>query len=255
MGLYRGTADPSLPAELRALAPLRRAGLVVAGDIGCYTLGCLPPLLAIDTTGCMGASIGNALGMAKAGLRQRVVAVIGDSTFLHSGITPLLDVVYNGGAVTVLILDNSTTAMTGHQEHPGTGRTAKGEPTRRVDLAALVRAVGIEDVQLVDAFDLAAVEAALRVAVDRDEPSVVIARGECVLRVRGSAGWAEVSSDLCDGCAACVRTGCPAIGLDDGKARIDRELCVGERCAVCVAVCPERAISLAPSTAPAGGAR
>ena len=244
MGLYRGGDDPSLPPELRALAPLRRAGVVIAGDIGCYTLACLPPLLALDTTGCMGASIGNALGMEKAGLRQKVVAVIGDSTFLHSGITPLLDVVYNGGSVTVLILDNTTTAMTGHQEHPGTGLTAKGEKAKKVDLEVVVRAVGVEDVQVVDAFDLVAIESALRAAIDRDEPSVVIARGLCILRVRGQHGWAMVEPARCDGCAACLRTGCPAISFADGKALIDPELCVGERCAICVAACPEEAISL-----------
>ena len=246
MGIYRGGDDPTLPPELRALAPLRRAGVVITGDIGCYTLACLPPLLALDTTSCMGASIGNALGMEKAGMRQKVVAVIGDSTFLHSGITPLLDVVYNGGSVTVLILDNLTTAMTGHQEHPGTGLTARGEKARKVDLEALVRAVGVEDVQVVDAFDLVAIESALRTAIDRDEPSVVIARGACILKVRGRHGWAAVDAEMCDGCAACIRTGCPAISFADNRARIDAEMCVGERCAVCVAVCPEQAISLVP---------
>jgi len=244
LGFYRGADDPSLPGELRVLAPLRRAGAVIAGDIGCYTLAVLPPLLAIDTTGCMGASIGNALGMEKAGLRQKVVAVIGDSTFLHSGITPLLDVVYNGGNVTTVILDNSTTAMTGHQEHPGTGVTAKGVKTRAVDLEKLVRGLGVEDVQVVNAFDLEAIEDALRQAVERDEPSVVIVRGPCILRVRGVSDSAAVDPAKCDGCAACVRTGCPAIGLFDGKARIDPSLCVGSRCAVCLPACPQRAISL-----------
>jgi indolepyruvate ferredoxin oxidoreductase alpha subunit len=249
MGVYRGAADPSLPPELRALAPLRRSGAVITGDIGCYTLACLPPLLALDTTGCMGASIGNALGMEKAGLRQKVVAVIGDSTFLHSGITPLLDVVYNGGSVTVLILDNETTAMTGHQEHPGTGLTAKGVRTKTASLEAIVRAVGVEDVQVVDAFDLPAVEAALRAAVDRDEPSVVIARGACILKVRGQHGWAVVEASKCDGCAACLRTGCPAIGMTNGVAEIDPGLCVGERCAVCLPTCPHEAITLVPGGA------
>ena len=159
---------------------------MVTGDIGCYTLAVLPPLLAIDTTGCMGASIGKALGMEKAGLPNKVVAVIGDSTFLHSGITPLLDVVYNGGTITILILDNRTTAMTGHQEHPGTGLSAQGEPARAVDLERLVRGLGVEDVQVVDAFDLAALEAALRDSVERDEPSVVIVRGACALKVRAA---------------------------------------------------------------------
>jgi indolepyruvate ferredoxin oxidoreductase alpha subunit len=244
LGFYRGVDDASLPPEQRALAPLRRAGAVVAGDIGCYTLGVLPPLLAIDTTGCMGASVGNALGMEKAGLRQKAIAVIGDSTFLHSGIAPLLDVVYNGGTTTTIILDNSTTAMTGHQEHPGTGVTAKGVKTKPVDLERLVRGLGVEDVQVVDAFDVAAVEDALGAAVERAEPSVVIVRGPCILRVRGASGWAVVDSSRCDGCAACLRTGCPSIGFVEGKARIDPTTCVGTRCAVCVQVCPQEAIAI-----------
>ena len=147
---------------------------MIAGDIGCYTLSVLPPLLALDTTACMGASIGTAMGMERAGLPNKVVAVIGDSTFLHSGITPLLDVVYNGGTITTIILDNSTTAMTGHQDHPGTGLSAQGRPARRADLEKVVRGLGVEDVKVVSAFDLEAIEVALRDSVERDEPSVVI---------------------------------------------------------------------------------
>ena len=245
LGFYRGVDDPTLPAEVRPLAALRRTGVVVTGDIGCYTLAVLPPLLAIDTTGCMGASIGNALGLEKAGLRQKTVAVIGDSTFLHSGITPLLDVVYNGGSTTTVILDNLTTAMTGHQEHPGTGVTAKGVKTRATDLERLVRGLGVDDVQVVNAFDLEAIEDALRRAVEGDQPSVVIVRGPCILKERGASGYAVVEQQKCDGCAACVRTGCPAVGLLDGKARIDPTLCVGSRCGVCVAACPQQAVSLA----------
>ena len=135
--------------------------------------------------------------------------------------------------------------MTGHQEHPGTGLTAQGQPARSGSTSRqIVRAVGVDDVQVVDAFDLTAVESALRSAIDRDAPSVVIARGACILKVRGGHGWATVDAEKCNGCAACVRTGCPAISFADGKARIDPELCVGERCAVCVAACPEQAISL-----------
>jgi indolepyruvate ferredoxin oxidoreductase, alpha subunit len=228
----------------RKLGFFRSPGVVVAGDIGCYTLGVLPPLLAIDTCGCMGASIGNALGMEKAGLPQKTVAVIGDSTFLHSGIAPLLDVVYNGGTVTTVILDNSTTAMTGHQEHAGTGRTLQGGEARAVDLERLVRGLGVEDVQVVSAFDFPALEAALSGAVSRDNPSVVIVKAPCVLKERGTNGWAVVDADKCNGCAACIRTGCPAISIANRKASIDATLCVGARCGLCVSTCPQGAISL-----------
>lgn len=227
--------------------PVRGARAVVAGDIGCYTLGVLPPMVTLDTTGCMGASIGNALGMEKAGLPQKAVSVIGDSTFLHSGIPALLDVVYNGGTTTTIILDNSTTAMTGHQEHPGTGVTAKGVRTKPANLEAIVRAVGVDDLQVVDAFKLPDVQSALARAIDYSGPSVVIVRGECVLKTRGTGAPALVDQTACNGCAACVRLGCPAIGFADGKAKIDSVLCVGARCGTCLDVCPRGAISIEAS--------
>ena len=251
-GFYRGTADPEGPPARQILGRLKRGGVVVTGDIGCYTLSVLPPLLAIDTTGCMGASIGNAMGMEKAGLPNKVVAVIGDSTFLHSGITPLLDVVYNGGSVTTLILDNSTTAMTGHQEHPGTGVSAQGQRTRAVDLEKVVRGLGVEDVKVVCAFDLAALEAAVRDSVERQEPSVVIVRGPCSLRVRASGDPYIVDTEKCDGCSTCLRLGCPAIVRRGGKAAIEPVLCVGADCGLCRQVCPIDAIGDAKAS---GGGR
>jgi len=219
-----------------------RLGVVIAGDIGCYTLSVLPPLLAMDTTACMGASIGKAMGMQKAGLPNPVVAVIGDSTFLHSGIPPLLNVVYNGGTITTVILDNSTTAMTGHQDNPGTGRSAQGETARAVDLENVVRGLGVEDVKVVAAFDLAAIKAALRDSVERDEPSVVIVRGDCSLLSRVSTAPLAVDVDLCNGCGSCLRLGCPAISRVEGKAWIDPSRCVGSRCGLCMQLCPTGAI-------------
>lgn len=242
VGFYRGTSDRTAPVEEQLLGRLKRTGAVISGDIGCYTLSVLPPLLALDTTTCMGASIGTAMGMEKAGLHNKVVAVIGDSTFLHSGITPLLDVVYNGGTITTVILDNATTAMTGHQEHPGTGFSAQGKPARRADLEKVVRGLGVEDVKVVDAFELEAIEAALLDSVERDEPSVVIVRGDCSLKARAAGEPYVVKADICDGCSTCLRLGCPAIARVDGKAFIEPSLCVGPACGVCEQVCPLDAI-------------
>jgi indolepyruvate ferredoxin oxidoreductase alpha subunit len=242
LGFYRPTGDSSADLPVQILGKLKRSGLVVSGDIGCYTLSVLPPLQAMDTCGCMGASIGGALGMEKAGLANRVVAVIGDSTFLHSGMTALLDVVYNGGTVTTIILDNSTTAMTGHQDNPGTGRAVSGAETRRVDLERLVRGLGVDDVKVVGAFDLAAVAAAIQDSVERPEPSVVIVKGNCALKARAAGEAFQVDQESCDGCGACLRTGCPAISLRDGIARIQPGTCVGAACGVCAQVCPFDAI-------------
>ncbi len=242
LGFYRKVEDSSEPLPGQIQGRLRRMGAVVAGDIGCYTLAALPPLLTMDTAGCMGASIGSAMGMEKAGVPNKVIAVIGDSTFLHSGMTPLLDVVYNGGTITTLILDNYTTAMTGHQEHPGTGRSAQGLPARKVDLEKLVRGLGVEDVKVVDAFDLKALEAAIRDSAERDEPSVVIVRGACSVKARTSGQALVVDPAICNGCSACLRLGCPAIARRDDKASITPDLCVGPACGVCRQVCPISAI-------------
>jgi len=242
--------DPGLPlrppvlcagcGHRAAFYTLAKMGLVVTGDIGCYTLGTLPPLLAMDTCMCMGASVGMAQGMEIA-LREakderRVVAVIGDSTFVHSGITGLINLVYNGGTGTVLILDNGTTAMTGHQDHPGTGVTASGEKTHRLDFAALCRAIGVRRVREMDPYDLDRLESALNEELAADEPSVIICRAPCRLVERTPLGQpAEMEID-CPGCGACLELGCPAIDERDGRSVIDPTVCTG--CGLCAQICP-----------------
>ncbi len=253
LGFYRSTGNGTQSLQGQMLRRLKRSGVVIAGDIGCYTLGVMPPLLAMDSCGCMGASIGNAMGMEKAGLPNKVVAVIGDSTFLHSGMTSLLNVVYNGGTLTTIILDNSTTAMTGHQDHPGTGRSAQGREARPVDLEKVVRALGVDDVKVVNAFDLEELTAAFLDSAERDEPSVVIARGSCALQVRAAGEAYVVDHDKCDGCGACLRTGCPAIVLRNGQAEIESGICVGADCGVCPQVCPKDAIGTGDQVSGGGG--
>jgi indolepyruvate ferredoxin oxidoreductase alpha subunit len=239
-------------------ATLSKLKLFVTGDIGCYTLGFLPPLSAIDTCVCMGASIGHALGYDKAlGVEAlgKVVAVIGDSTFLHSGITSLLNVAYNRGAVTLIILDNRTTAMTGRQDHPGTGFTLQGQETSRVDLVKLVKALGVKHVKLVNPYRLAETERVIKRETKRGEPSVIISQAPCVLSRRDrspSAGALRVDPEACRGCRSCLRIACPAIewlneeGADregrkrKGRASIDRFLCNG--CSICAQICKFGAI-------------
>ncbi|MBM3131573.1 MAG: indolepyruvate ferredoxin oxidoreductase subunit alpha [Chloroflexi bacterium] len=215
--------------------------MVVSADIGCYTLGVYEPLGALDTCACMGASIGMALGMEKALIPNKSVAVLGDSTFMHSGITPLIDVIYKQGKSTVIILDNGTTAMTGHQGHPGTGFSVTGAPAGKVDLEMLVRGIGVRDVQVISAFDLKAVESAIKHAVAADEPSVVIIRGPCVLREKIRKTPFMVDADLCAACHDCLEVGCPAIALTGDEIRIDSDVCIG--CGVCAQVCPQGAIA------------
>jgi indolepyruvate ferredoxin oxidoreductase alpha subunit len=237
---------------------LSKLKLFVTGDIGCYTLGFLPPLSAIDTCVCMGASIGHALGLDKAlgpEALGKVVAVIGDSTFLHSGITGLLNVVYNQGAVTLLILDNRTTAMTGRQDHPGTGFTLQGAETSSVDFVKLVKALGVKHVKVVNPYRLAETERVIKREVNRSEPSVIISRAPCVLsrRDRSPIGNVyRVDSQICRGCRTCLRIGCPAIEWINeertdgegrkrkGRASIDRFLCNG--CSICAQICKFGAI-------------
>ena len=216
--------------------------LIITGDIGCYTLATYPPLRAMDTTACMGASIGKALGMEKAGVGNKVVAVIGDSTFLHSGITGLVDAVYNKAGVTIIILDNGTTAMTGHQDHPGTGISAQGKETARVELEQLVSGVGVEDVKVVDAFDMKALRAALRDSLDNPQLSVIIVRGTCSVRVGERSGVRTVDVDKCDNCEVCLKIGCPAIQKLDKQIYIDATLCAGDACTICEQLCPKKAI-------------
>jgi indolepyruvate ferredoxin oxidoreductase alpha subunit len=220
---------------------LSKLGAIVTGDIGCYTLGVLPPLNGMDTCICMGASIGNALGFSKMLPDRKVVATIGDSTFLHSGVTGLMDVVYNKGIMTTVILDNSTTGMTGHQHNPATGFTLKMEPTRKVDMEAIARACGVEHVRVVDAYDLSAVELSLQDAMNCGEPAVIIARKPCVLleKRRNSVPFG-VSAGVCKKCKMCMKIGCPAINSTDNGIIIDPSLC--NACGVCAQVCKFDAI-------------
>jgi len=218
--------------------------LVVTGDIGCYTLGALPPLSVLDTTACMGAGIGQALGMEKAGIESPVVAVIGDSTFLHAGIPGLIDAVYNKGRITILILDNRTTAMTGHQEHPGTGVSAQGEQTFAVDIEALVKGIGVKDIKVVDAFNIKELRAGLRDSLARPEVSVIIVRGACAMQAKQRANPRKVDSEKCDQCGICLRLGCAAIQTEDGRIFIEPALCAGDACTICEQLCPKKAISL-----------
>jgi len=196
----------------------------------------------MDTTACMGASIGQALGMKKAGVDNKVVAVIGDSTFLHSGITPLVDAVYNQGRITVVILDNGTTAMTGHQDHPGTGVSAQGKETEAVHLEQLVRGMGIGDVRVVDAFDMKALRSAVRSSLDSAALSVIIVRGECAVHVPRRSAPRIVDTEKCDQCGTCLLLGCPAIQTENGQVYIDATLCVGDYCTICQQICPRQAI-------------
>jgi indolepyruvate ferredoxin oxidoreductase alpha subunit len=224
--------------------------LVVNGDIGCYTLGFLPPLSALHTCGCMGASIGVAHGVSKAGIAQKNVAVIGDSTFFHTGMPALLNVAYNQGDTVVLILDNRTTAMTGHQQHPGTGRTLREQETQAVEFESLARAMGISRVHTVDPYDLNQVEMALRDCLAAEGPAVIISRRECALLPVARAQWTALTVDeaRCNGCGLCFRVGCPAIVSSDrmdaktGRALawIDPLLCTG--CEICAQVCARQAI-------------
>lgn len=242
LGFYYVPPQEDLPPGKEVLGELKCQGLIATSDIGCYTLAVYPPLLALDTCACMGASIGQAHGLEKAGVANKMVSVIGDSTFLHSGITNLVNIVYNRGNTTVIILDNNTTAMTGHQGHPGTGTTARGEEGQRVVIEDLCRGIGVRDVNVIDAFNLPLIEATIRRCVETDEASAIIIRGPCPLHVKGKGTSLMVDADKCDSCFACLRLGCPAITIERDKARIDALLCVGDGCSLCLQVCPRQAI-------------
>lgn len=221
---------------------LNQLKMAVMGDIGCYTLGALPPLEAMDSCVCMGASVGMALGLEKAHpeMHGRVVSVIGDSTFLHSGITGLLDVAYNRGATTTIILDNSTTAMTGHQDHPATGFTLGKQPTNQVDMAALVKALGINRVVQADPFDLEKLKEIIKAETEADEPSVIIVKKPCALLVKESKAPYTVTADTCINCKKCMKLGCPALSAGPDTVMVNATLCTG--CDLCAQLCPTGAL-------------
>ncbi len=224
---------------------LKKLGLTVSGDIGCYTLGAVAPLSSVDTTICMGASISAAHGMAKVrgkDFAKKLVSVIGDSTFMHSGMTGLADIVYNQGINTVIILDNSITGMTGHQENPTTGKTIRGEATRQVDLIQLCHGLGIDHVTVADPFDVKHFEAVVKEETAREEVSVIIAQRPCALLKSVKYTGHCTITEACRNCKLCMKLGCPAISLDreSGAVRIDTTQCNG--CGLCTGVCPFGAI-------------
>ncbi len=245
-GVRLDEAIPPRPPVMCAGCPhrglfytLKKNNLTVLGDIGCYTLGAVAPLGAMDSTICMGASVSGLHGFNKVGGGEsegRTVAVIGDSTFMHSGVTGLINMAYNESNSTVIILDNSITGMTGHQQNPTTGYNLKGDPCAKIDLESLCRAVGIHRVRVVDPYDLAACDAAVKEELAAAEPSVIISRRPCaLLKYVKHPGPIASDPDKCVGCRSCMRIGCPAISIADGKAAIDNTLCTG--CGVCTQLC------------------
>ncbi len=246
VGMKLEEAIPARPPVMCAGCPhrglfytLAKNKLTVLGDIGCYTLGAVPPLAAIDTTICMGASVSGLHGFLKAGgpgAQGKTVAVIGDSTFMHSGITGLVNIAYNESNATVIILDNSITGMTGHQQNPTTGFNLKGDPCTKIDLESLCRSVGIRRVRVVDPYDLAQCDAAVKEELAADEPSVIISRRPCaLLKYVKHKKPLVVDADKCRSCKMCMKIGCPAISMTSGKAEIDNTLCTG--CGVCEQLC------------------
>ena len=218
---------------------LKKNKLTVLGDIGCYTLGAVAPLQAVDSVICMGASVSGIHGFCKSqngAMDNKTVAVIGDSTFMHSGITGLVNMAYNESNATVIIVDNSITGMTGHQQNPTTGFNLKGDPCAKIDLETLCHAVGIKRVRVVDPYDLTQCDTVLKEELAANEPSVIISRRPCALLkyVKHKAPLA-VEADKCVGCKSCMKIGCPAISIVDGKAKVDNTLCVG--CGVCEQLC------------------
>lgn len=251
--------DVQLPPRPPTLCPgcphrssfyvLNKLKVPVNGDIGCYTLGVAPPLSTTDTCGCMGASIGVAHGASVSGDKERHVAVVGDSTFFHSGIAPLINVAYNRSNVITIIMDNRVTGMTGHQENPGTGKTLQNQETVSLDIQALVQACGINKVLTVEAYDVDLIEKTLRQWLKEDGPAVLITKEECALLPAARKRYIPLEViDQCNGCTVCFRIGCPAITKSaelDPKynrplAEIDAALCTG--CEICAQVCPRDAI-------------
>jgi indolepyruvate ferredoxin oxidoreductase alpha subunit len=258
--------DADLPARPPVLCPacphrgifsaLGKFDVVVTGDIGCYSLGVFPPLKRIDTILCMGGGISMAHGMQKADEKSgdtsrtlpKVVGIVGDSTFFHSGITGLLDIAYNKGAATIIVVDNRITAMTGHQDHPGTGRTLMGEDTISASVEDFGRACGIKNIATVDPYDLKESIETIGEALGSDEPWLIVARSPCPLHARKSVGPArQVDQELCKKCKACLKLGCPAIEWANDEIRVNELLCGG--CTLCQQVCKEGAIAIAAAGA------
>ena len=257
-GAFNGVSIPqsyqteiSIPPRPPVLCPgcphsgvyyaLHKLKAVVTGDIGCYTIGALPPFNALDTTFCMGAGIGNAFGIEKVHretMGRKLVAVIGDSTFLHSGIAPLIDIVFNKGISTVILMDNSTTGMTGHQQHPGMGKTIKNQDTYAINYEQLIRAIGVNHIRVVDPYNLEETEKAIKEAMALGEPTVVISRRPCVLleeeRTKPHHPY-EVIGELCEECDLCLKIGCPAIDGSNPIPYIAKERCIG--CDLCAKLC------------------
>ena len=245
-GIKVDEAIPPRPPVMCAGCPhrglfytLKKNKLTVLGDIGCYTLGAVAPLQAVDSVICMGASVSGIHGFCKSqngAADNKTVAVIGDSTFMHSGITGLVNMAYNESNATVIIVDNSITGMTGHQQNPTTGFNLKGDPCAKIDLETLCRAVGIKRVRVVDPYDLAQCDAAIKEELAANEPSVIISRRPCALLkyVKHKAPL-TVETEKCVGCKACMKIGCPAVSIVGGKARVDATQCVG--CGVCEQLC------------------
>lgn len=240
-----------LPARPPVLCPgcphrgvfyaLGKHDVVVSGDIGCYSLGAFKPLDRMDIILCMGGGISMAHGFDKAGDKRKVVGVVGDSTFFHSGITGLIDIVYNRGSSTIIVLDNRTTAMTGHQDHPGTGKTLGGDATKAISIADVGRACGVERVVAVNPYDLEATEMAISEELAAEEPSLIVSVAPCPLRERRRVGPIRaVDPEICKGCKRCLKLGCPAIEFDGNVLKINKYLCGG--CGLCEEVCPHDAI-------------
>jgi indolepyruvate ferredoxin oxidoreductase alpha subunit len=248
---YKNIASelPARPPVLCAGCPhrgifyaLTKHDVVVAGDIGCYSLGTFKPLDRLDTILCMGGGVSMTQGFDKAGERKPIVGMVGDSTFFHSGITGLLDIGYNKGKSTIFVLDNRTTAMTGHQEHPGTGLTLMGEETMTASIAKFGEACGIKRIKHVDPYDSKTTQKIIDEEIATDEASLIISEAPCLLRVRKPVGpQKQIDHDICKNCKACLKLGCPAIEPGIEKPVISQFLCAG--CALCEQLCPFDAIS------------
>ncbi len=246
--------DESLPARPPVMCAgcphrglfytLKKLNLTVLGDIGCYTLGAAAPLSAIDTTICMGASVSGIHGYNKASNEAnagKTVAVIGDSTFMHSGVTGLINIAYNESNSTVIILDNSITGMTGHQQNPTTGINLKGDPAGKINLEKLCESIGIQSIRVIDPYNLKECEDVIKEELAKECASVIISRRPCaLLKYVKHPGPIAVNRDKCVGCKSCMKVGCPAISMKDGKAIIDNTLCTG--CRVCTQLCKVNAI-------------